>query len=156
MVAVHGVDFPLISLNHRHGDFACVDSRLQRLDLFLIAAFKNLEPRLRARQLRQFAVDLRRAAVEMIDTHRRGYFFQLLHRRIAGRLGNDQIRFCRGDGLNVDIGSADKFDVGIIEVDAGQHAAGPQKVATVRSRAAMARHGRYAKLNQWNGDIQIV
>ena len=153
---MHGVNLPLIRLNHRHGHLAGINSRLQRLNLLLIAPLQNLESRLRSRQLSQLAVDLRRAAVEMIDAHRRGNFRQLFHRGVAGRLGNDQVRLCGGDGFNVDIGRTDKFNVGIIEVDAGQHAAGAQKVATVRPRAAMARHRRHAKLNQRNGDIQIV
>ena len=74
VVAVHGVDFPLIGLNHRYGDFARVDGRLQRLDLLLISPLQNLKPRLRSCQLSQLAVDFRRAAVEMIDAHRRGNF----------------------------------------------------------------------------------
>ena len=92
----------------------------------------------------------------MIDTHRRGNFFQLFDRRVAGRLGDDKIRLRRGDGFNIDIGGADECDVGIIKIDARQHAAGAQKMAAVRSGSAMAGNRRYAKLDQRNGDIQVV
>jgi hypothetical protein len=57
VVAVHGVDFSLIRLNHRHGHLAGIDCRLQRLNLLLIAPLQNLQPRLRSRQLSQLAVD---------------------------------------------------------------------------------------------------
>ena len=92
----------------------------------------------------------------MIDTHRRGNFLQLFHRGISRRLGNDQVRLCGGDGFNVDIRSADKLDVGIIEIDTRQHTAGAQKVAAVRSRAAVAGYRWHTQLNQRDGDIQVM
>ncbi|AEW75243.1 hypothetical protein EcWSU1_03815 [Enterobacter ludwigii] len=156
VVAVHGVDFALVGLYHRHGDVAGVDGRFQGVNLLLIATFKDLQPGFGARELCQLAVDLRRAAIEMIDTHRRGNFLQLFNRRVTGWFGDDQIRLCSGDGLDVDIRGADKFDVGVIKINARQHAAGAQKMATVRPRAPVACHWRHAELNQRNGDIQIV
>jgi hypothetical protein len=46
-------------------------------------------------------------------------FSNLFYRRVTGRLGDDQVRLRGGDGFNVDIRSADEFDVGIIKIDAG-------------------------------------
>ncbi|MNU03869.1 hypothetical protein D3C72_2480570 [compost metagenome] len=54
----------------------------------------------------------------MIDAHRRGNPRQLLNRRVPRRLGDNQIRFCGGNGFYIDIRCADKFDVGIIKIDA--------------------------------------
>ena len=110
MVAVHGVDFPLISLNHRHGDFACVDSRLQRLDLFLIAAFKNRQLRLRSCKFCQLAIDFWRAPFEMINAHRGRNFFKLFNGRITGRFCDDQVRLCRHNRFNINISGTNKGD----------------------------------------------
>lgn len=111
MIAVHGGDFALVGLNDRNGDLLGVYRRFQCVKLFLIATFQNAQSRLRAGQLRQLAVDLRRAAVEMIDAHRGSDPRQLLNRRVTRRLGDNQIRFCGGNGFNIDIRCADKFDV---------------------------------------------
>ena len=149
-------DLAVVRLDHRDGVLRRVDHRFQLLDLFLITALKDRQPRLGAGQLGQLAVNLRGAALQMVDTHRRGNLLQLLHRHVAAGLGDDQFRPDGSHRFQIDIGCANKADIAVIEIDTGELGAGAQIVAAVRARAAVAGDRWYPELNQRNSNIEIV
>lgn len=149
-------DLAVVRLDHRDAVLRRVNHRFQLLDLLLIAALEDRQPRLGAGQLRQLAVNLRGAALQMVDAHRRGNLLQLLHRHVTAGLGDDQIRPGGGHRFQIDIGGANKADIAIVEIDAGELGAGAQIVAAVRPRPAVAGDGRRPELNQRNGNVEIV
>ncbi len=75
---------------------------------------------------------------------------------MAAGLGDDQIRPGGGYRFQIDIGGANKADIAVVEIDAGELGAGSQVVATVRARPAVAGDRRRPELNQRNGNIEIV
>jgi hypothetical protein len=84
-----------------------------------------------------------------------GAIFQLLHRRVAGRLGNDQVRFAAAMASM----SISAVPIKMSELSSKstpvnmplERRSGCRPVACGRGSPR-----RYAKLNQRNGDIQIV
>ena len=75
---------------------------------------------------------------------------------MAAGLSDDQIRPGGGYRFQIDIGGANKADIAVVEIDAGELGAGSQVVATVRARPAVAGDRRRPELNQRNGNIEIV
>ncbi len=79
MIRMMHRDLAVVRLDHGDAVLRWIDHRFQLFDLFLIAALKDRQPRLGAGQLRQLAVNLRGATLQMVDAHRRGNLLQLLH-----------------------------------------------------------------------------
>lgn len=156
VVAVVDGYLAAVGLDHRHADARRIQQRAELADLRPVAVIEHREARLRPGQIRQPLVNTRRAALQVIDADRRSDVLQPIGGHVAVRLGNDQVRLRRRDGLQVDIGAADELNIAVGEINAGQRGAGAQVVAAVRPGSPVAGDGRYPQFDQRNSNVEIV
>ena len=144
------------ALDDIDADRVGIDQALDLGDLAVIAGFERRQPALRAGDVGQHLVHAHVLMQAVVQHQRRRNGLQLLERRALPGCGQDQIGLQSRHRLHIGRQIADKGNVGIVKVDAGQHLAGADERHAVRRGAAMAANGRYAQLQQRHGDDEIM